>query len=147
MGLFSRLCFQGHAWRPAAASHSKPRRAVLRSSTSRTQQSQHCGGCGNKGQPDNTRSPKQLLARGALVVERKPVPNESSWNVEYDRVLAGMTGFVIGEHRPDGGQSQPLKLAIPLPRVLAVGPSVFEGKSVRFHRMPPSNLLPSADPL
>jgi hypothetical protein len=51
-----------------------------------------------------------------------------------------MMGFVIGEHRPYVRQSQPIKLAIPLPCVLAVGPSVFEGKPVRFHREPPSNL-------
>src|SRR5207237_4754305 len=55
-------------------------------------------------------------------------------------VLAAMVGFVIGKHRPHVRQSQSLKLAMPLPCLLAVGPSVFEGKPVRFHREPPSNL-------
>ena len=77
----------------------------------------------------------------ALVVERKPVPYETSRNTKYDSATAWMMRFVIGEHRPHIRQPQSIKLAIPLPRVLAVGPSIFERKPVRFHREPPSNLL------
>lgn len=67
---------------------------------SRAQQAQHGGGCSNEGQRNHSRSPKKLLACSALVMERKPVPDETGWNAEYDSALAWMMGFVIGEHRP-----------------------------------------------
>jgi hypothetical protein len=85
---------------------------------------------------------KNCLPRAAPVVKRQPVANKASGNVEDDRGLLAVMGFMLAEHCPDVGHAQSLELAMPLPGMLAVGPAVFEGNAVRFHDEPPAHLEP-----
>jgi hypothetical protein len=75
------------------------------------------------------------------MLERNPVPNETSWNVKDDRSFGGMISVAIGEHGPHARPPLALKLAIPLPCVFGVGPAVLEGKHVRSYRALPSDRL------
>ena len=95
---------------------------------------QHCrGGC-DKGECNHGGAPKKLLARGPAIPEGKPVTDEACRNIEYDGGSLGIMRFVICKHRPHIRLAQAVKFAIPFPGVCAVGPSILEGKPMRFHR-------------
>ena len=54
------------------------------------------GGC-DKRERNNGRTPKKLLAGGAPILERKPIPDEPSRNIEYDGAPAGIVNLVVCE--------------------------------------------------
>jgi hypothetical protein len=81
--------------------------------------------------------PQDLPATIVPVMKIKPVPHKPGRNVEHDRAAIRTVYLVLREHRTHGRHADPLKLAIPLPCVLAAGPSIFERKPVRFHLGPP----------
>jgi hypothetical protein len=85
---------------------------------------------GSQPQHHDTHPPQELLPHGASIVEGQPVADKSWRYVEDDGRLVAVMGFVLTEHHPDVRHAQSLKLAVPLPSVLAIGPAILEGNSV-----------------
>src|SRR5512140_3340436 len=108
------------------------------------QRTEHSAGRGHQAEHDDARAPQELSSRATPVVKRQPIANKSRWNIGNDGGFLAVMAFMFAEHGPDIGDAQPLELAMPLPSVLAIGPSVFERKGVRFHdEPPPAHLAPS----
>src|SRR5262249_18924857 len=88
--------------------------------TGRCQQTQHNHHC----------APPECLTRAAPAVNRQPVANESRRDIEDNDWLLAVMRFMFAKHCPDVRHTQPFKLAMPLPGMLAVGPAILKGKAV-----------------
>ena len=63
---------------------------------------------------------------GVPIMKSQPVADKSSGNVGDRQRPIGMLALMVGQHRPNVVHANALELAMPLPGMLAAGPSIFE---------------------